>query len=99
MGWTRILTDYFCSCPSPGAVRKIQNIKLAHMLCPEGGPGAEIAQQKCEESVRPKGPHVFYICIGQSRSPDRDNFGQFQHFFVFYIFTGLPGGLENYEKT
>ncbi len=39
----RLYRHYDCSCPLPGTLRKIANIKMSRSLCPEGGPGTEIS--------------------------------------------------------
>ncbi len=78
-----------CSSPSPGTLRKSQNIKSCANICVRRGSGGRYCAIKVRRRCGAFGPthvlHCFLRDLGR-RPPPETIFEQFQYYFVWFSF-------------
>ena len=88
-----------CSCPSPGTMRKAPNFQIAQQLCLEGVREPRVHNTGVK-NVWGRRPHTFFALLLHNlgpQTPSGHNCCAILVFFILYLFTGLPGGVDNYS--
>ncbi len=97
-GEPRYKAKRFLSMAGSRAGGKIQNIKIAQILCPEGSGGRD-----CMKNIWGRRPHTFLICVLRNLGPQTPLrtrlLGNFGILVLFIDFLAYLGGVDNDKRT